>query len=159
MDPTLDTRAHALAVAAQRPDLHLPTAEEWAAMDAAQEAHGREWLWRYLPLKAPLGWRIVARQADGLALIRQDGLRVIASGAVEADGLRWLHVSCSRPKGTPSYYDLKAVKRQFIGDDLFAYQVFAPPSQHVDLAEVLHLFACVDRPAYLPDFTRGFDII
>lgn len=154
-----DVRAAALAERERRPDLRLPSAEEWAAMDAAQEAAGRGWVWDYLPKRAPLGWRLVQVMADGIALVRQDGLRVIASGAVEADGQRWLHVSVSRPKGTPTYYDIKAAKRQFIGDDLFAYQVFAPPGKHVNHGEVLHLWACVDRPSYLPDFTRGFDTI
>jgi hypothetical protein len=84
---------------------------------------------------------------------------VIADGGVELDGNRWLHASCSRAGKTPGYYDMKALYQTFIGHGLYAYQVFAPPSQHVSINEVLHLWACVDKSAYLPDFTAGFDTI
>lgn len=145
----------------ERPDLRLPTPEEGARIDAAMRGDGYAWVWDFIPRRAPLGWRYVACEeaGNGVAASRKDGLRVIADGARKVDGLRWLHVSCSRESRLPSYHDLKDAKRTFIGDRLYAYQVFAPPARHVNLNEVLHLWACVDRPMYLPDMTWGFDTI
>lgn len=155
----VDAREAAIARKEANPDLPLPTREEWAAMDARQDLFGRDWVWRFLPRRPPPGYERYERALDGVSMRRKDGLGVIASGSLEADGLRWLHVSVSRVKGLPTYHDLVAVKATVLGPDLYAYQVFAPPGAHVNLGEVLHLWACVDLPAYLPDFTRGFGTI
>lgn len=143
---------------AANPDGTFPTPEEWEAQVASEQALGSTWMWDYFPRRAPKGWAYVDRSINGVAARRADGLIVMASGNAH-DGERWLHISVSRPKGLPSYYDLKAAKATFIGDRLFGYQVFAPPSKNVSVAEVLHIWACVDRPMVLPDFLNGWDII
>jgi hypothetical protein len=105
---------------------------------------------------------MVDRATDGGAYARADGLAVIASVAVEQDGRRWLHVSCSRRARLPSWDDLADVKAVFVGRDQYAYQVFAPASKHVNQhAFCLHLWRCldVDVGAVLPDFTQGGDSI
>lgn len=154
-----DAREEALARKEADPGLPLPTREEWAKMDAEQDLAGRDWVWRFLPRVRPPGYERFVRGLDGITMVRKDGLAVIASGSVESDGLRWLHVSASRAKGLPTYHDLVGAKLATIGPVLYAYQVFAPPADHVNLGEVLHLWACVDLPAYLPDFTRGYGTI
>lgn len=140
----------------RRPDLKLPTTEEMNRLNALNDSP--EWIWSVLPADAPYGWRYLQRGEDGLIALSAGGLRVIASGG-RFDGERWLHVSVSRASGLPSYADLVQVKRTFIGDERYAYQVFAPVSTHVNIAEVLHLWASVDRPRPLPDFTLGFETI
>lgn len=147
------------ALRALYPERRLPTATELAAIEERGRSGGTDWQWHYIPRRPPTGWRYVQMGDVGVAATRANGLRVIVDGLVKADGLRWLHVSVSRSKGLPTYADIAAAKRTFIGDDLFAYQVFAPPGKHVNLFEVLHLWACVDRPMYLPDMTEGFDTI
>jgi hypothetical protein len=146
---------------ATRPDLHLPTEAEYEAIVARRASAGEAWVWEYLPdpRRLPLGWRLLEVVEMGLAAERKDGLRVIADGGVELDGNRWLHASCSRAGKTPGYYDLKATYQTFIGHGLHAYQLFVAPGEHVSINEVLHLWSCVDRPAYLPNFTAGFDTI
>lgn len=128
-----------------------------AAMAKVQEglpAQDTSWVFQVLPRRVD-GWRIVQRATDGYAARRHDGLAAIISGRVEQDGKRWLHLSVSRPKGLPTYHDLKAAKRDWLGDTRYGYQVFAPTSDHVNIGEVLHIFACVDQPMALPDFTGG----
>lgn len=139
-----------------RPDLRLPTDAEMRALNDANDSY--QWVWSVLPARAPYGWRYVQCSDDGVAAIAANGVRVIASGD-RFDGERWLHVAVSRPSGLPSYADLAQVKRTFIGPDRYAYQVFAPDSDHVNLYEVLHLWSCLDRPRALPDFTHGFETI
>lgn len=140
----------------RRPDLRLPLAEDMDRLNALNDSP--DWVWSVLPARAPYGWRYLQRGADGLLALAASGVRVIASGD-RFDGERWLHVSVSRPAGLPSYADLVQVKRTFIGDERYAYQVFAPVSTHVNIAEVLHLWASLDRPCPLPDFTHGFETI
>lgn len=107
-------------------------------------------------LLLPRGWYIVQAGQDGAlysALLER--ICVIESLATELDGKRWHHVSVSRPDRMPSYEDLCFVKKHWIGEDRYAYQVFAPRTKHVNIHQYcLHLWSCLDGPA-LPDFTRG----
>ncbi len=141
-----------------KPDGNYPTVEELEAKIAEEGAAGDRWFWDYTPLRSPLGWRYRERYLNGVVAERKDGLRVICTGAAH-DGERWIHLSVSRGKGLPTYHDLKAAKAAFIGDTLFAYQVFPPASANVSLDEVLHLWASPDRPMALPNFTHGWDML
>lgn len=78
-------------------------------------------------------------------------LRVVMSGRTELDGKRWIHVSVSNRGRLPSWEAMKLVHAAFIGEDKRAIQVFAPKSEHVNIAEVLHLWYCLDGDG-LPDF-------
>ena len=89
------------------------------------------------------------------------GLRVLMSAGIEEDNRRWLHVSVSRPGRCPSWEDMDAVKRIFIGDQRVAYQVHPPRSEHYDrpagvagprVGMVLHLWAPLEGTAPLPNF-------
>lgn len=83
---------------------------------------------------------------------RRNGLVVLASGAVELDDKRWIHVSFSRKDRMPSYDDTCLIKRVFIGEERKAIQVFPPRSEHFNLHKYcLHLWHCLDGDG-LPDF-------
>lgn len=101
----------------------------------------------------PAVWAFAGRMPAGYAFRRRDGLAVIASGQVEGDGRRWLHVSLSRQGRLPSWDDLKDVKAAFVGPEREAYQVLPPEKKFVNIHRFcLHLWCCWDGPA-LPDFT------
>lgn len=93
-------------------------------------------------------------------VFRRNGgnLMVICSARTEADGKRWLHVSCSKPNRLPDWDDLVLVKETFIGRERMAIQVIPPRSKYVnDHPYVLHLWCCLDGdPA--PDFRQDGSI-
>jgi hypothetical protein len=125
------------------------------ATELVDTAGRTAWVSGRLPKMLPWGWRVSLRVDDGCRYINRDGMSVIVSGAREADGKRWLHVSFARPDRLPSYEDLALVKQLFIGDDAYAIQVFPPKDHHVNIHPFcLHLFSCVDGWP-LPEFS-GF---
>lgn len=87
----------------------------------------------------------------------QRRLKAILSCSVESDGRAWLHLSVSHfAKRTPTYGEMRTCKELFLGDR-YAYAVYPPKKMHVNLAEVLHLFALLDEKAAppLPEFSGG----
>jgi hypothetical protein len=65
---------------------------------------------------------------------------------------RWIHASISWRDHMPSYVELSTLHRA-VWPDGWAYQVFAPPAEHVNIHEyALHLFGRVDGAPALPDF-------
>jgi hypothetical protein len=110
--------------------------------------------WGGLP--APLDWRVIERRADGIMWQRLTGeaIKVIESSSVESDGRRWLHVSVSKPnRKMPTYDDLQAARKLFVGEDRECYQVFPPQERYVNFNPVLHLWVCLDMPqGVLPQF-------
>lgn len=67
----------------------------------------------------------------------------------------WVHASVSRPDRMPDYDDLKLVHGAVFGAG-WAYQVFTPPADHINIHEYcLHLFGRLDGAAALPDFAYG----
>lgn len=116
------------------------------------------WVWKYIPVPTPNGWRMMEMLCDGCSYIHPGGLRVIISGQIEEDGKRWLHCSLSRRNTIPSHDDIITVRRAFLGEDRYAYQVFPPKDRYVNIhPHVLHLWSCVDEPEgkLLPEFSRG----
>ncbi len=93
----------------------------------------------------PDGWYFVHLNGDA---------SVIVSTGDHGD-VEWIHASIARTDRLPSYEDLKLLHAAVFGDG-WAYQVFAPPSDHVNIHEhALHLFGRLDGAAVLPDFTDG----
>ena len=84
--------------------------------------------------------------------------RIIVTCADHGDDREWVHASICRTDDVPAmptYADLKLLHGAVFGDG-WAYQVFAPPSEHVNIhAYVLHLFGRLDGRPSLPDFTCG----
>ncbi len=94
----------------------------------------------------PDGWKIVHLGGNS---------SVIVTCADQDDGLDWIHASIAHTDRMPTYADLKLLHAAVFGDG-WAYQVFAPPSDHVNIHEyALHLWGRADGKPALPDFTRG----
>jgi hypothetical protein len=99
-----------------------------------------------LPMRFGDGWRYDSVPA---------GARVIVTCADYGDGVDWVHASVSRVDVMPSYDDLTMLHAAVFVDG-WAYQVFAPPAEHVNIhARALHLFGRLDGRPALPDFTLG----
>lgn len=81
--------------------------------------------------------------------------RIIVTGDHQSDAnANWIHASISYTDHIPDYEDLKLLHAAVFNGG-WAYQVFAPPSEHINIhANVLHLFGRVDGARVLPDFGR-----
>lgn len=108
-------------------------------------------------VRLPKDYKAVDRKEDGTMWRSSDGLTVIMSGAIEADGNRWIHVSVSHKRRMPRWQELALLKDWLIGEERNVVQVMPRRSQWVNLHEnCLHMFAPVDPSDYpLPDFARG----
>ncbi len=137
-----------------------------AAFRMLPEAEEEALLPRVLPVGwARVPWHTPAFDCHGIGGCA--GLRALVSAGIEEDGRRWLHVSVSRRGRTPSWEDLDAVKRLFIGDERYAYQVHPPRAEHYNgqltgalgdpgrVGNVLHLWAPLEGESPLPNFLRA----
>lgn len=94
---------------------------------------------------------------DGWVFLRGSPRRsLIVTVAPADDGCDWVHASMAGLDGElPTYEELTALHAAVFGDG-WAYQLFAPRAQHVNIHEhALHLFGRLDGAAALPDFTYG----
>lgn len=81
-------------------------------------------------------------------------LNILVTGDHQSDSVQWVHASISRRLEMPTYDQLKVLHAAVFGDG-WAYQVFAPPAEHVNIhANALHLFGRLDGERVLPDFGR-----
>lgn len=72
----------------------------------------------------------------------------------EPAGLEYVHASISWRERMPSYYELTALHKA-VWPDGYAYQVFAPPADHVNIAQyALHLWGRLDGKPLLPEFGK-----
>ena len=93
----------------------------------------------------PDGWRFTHHTGTGSIII----------STADHDGHDWTHASIAWNDYTPTYEDLAKLHHAVYGDG-WAYQVFAPPSEHVNIHEhALHLWGRLDGRPALPDFTGG----
>lgn len=94
--------------------------------------------------------------SDGWSFKHRTGTSsIIVTCADQDDGHDWIHASIAHHDRMPTYADLKDLHQAVFGGG-WAYQVFAPPSQHVNIhSYALHLWGRLDGTAVLPDFTRG----
>jgi len=91
----------------------------------------------------------------GWCIDRHDrAARVIVTCAPHhEDGVDWRHASISRPDRMPDYEDLVTLHRAAFGEEAWAYQVFAPAGEHVNIhAHALHLWGRCDGSPALPNF-------
>jgi hypothetical protein len=87
---------------------------------------------------------------------RQRGSIIITQA--RHDGTEWLHASIALDT-MPTYADLVLLHRAVFGRRRYAYQVFAPVDQHVNIHEhALHLFGRADGRPVLPEFSEGGSI-
>lgn len=97
----------------------------------------------------PDGWSYLHRREDSSVIV----------SCAPHDEHEWVHASIAHPDRMPSYDDLKLLHAAVFGDG-WAYQVFAPPSDHVNIHQhALHLWGRLDGKPALPDFTHGLGSI
>lgn len=101
------------------------------------------------------GWLMDSRLARATPDGDRGDTRVIASCGPMSDDpdddTLWIHASISHPDRLPTYPELQALGHAaFTG---WSYQVFAPPSDHVDIHPwALHLWGRLDGTAAMPNF-------
>lgn len=114
-----------------------------------------------LAIRRALGatqWKPPQRHGpDGWKFSNRNGMTsIIVSCAPQDDGNEWVHASIAHRYAMPTYDDLKMLHGLVFGAG-WAYQVFAPPSDHVNIhSYALHLWGRLDRKSALPDFTHGW---
>ena len=104
----------------------------------------------------PAGFALLLGRRQGRKLHLTGSIIVSQSDVPDAPG-EWLHASIARQDRMPSYADLAALHKAVFGAR-YAYQVFAPPSAHVNIhSTALHLWGRVDDGdgRLLPDFGAG----
>jgi hypothetical protein len=112
------------------------------------------------------GWRLVEEVADGAKFTGGKVVRkqAIVTAARELDGRVWVHLSLSTIRESalsgaqrvvlPDWSSLTFARDDFLGPEAKCLIVVAPKSEHVNLAEVHHLWHCPEGDG-LPDFTHG----
>lgn len=93
----------------------------------------------------PDGWRY---------LVIDPAVSSVIVSCATWDGVDWVHASIAHQGRMPTYEEL-AWLHQAVWPDGFAYQVFTPPANHVNIHEhALHLFGRLDglRPIGMPEF-------
>jgi hypothetical protein len=111
----------------------------------------------HVPQVLPDGWTILQPWGDGFAYKYRNGIRVIVSTGdwPEGSGQDWMHISVSRKDRLPSWDDMKFVKNTF-AEKYFGYQVFAPPSAHVNIHDFcLHIWVPLTGEPPIPNFGSG----
>lgn len=92
---------------------------------------------------------------DGWKTVALDGSASVIVSVSDHGPDEWIHASIARIDRMPTYEDLKLLHAAVFGDR-WAYQVFAPPSDHVNIHPyALHLRGRLDGSPALPDFTDG----
>jgi hypothetical protein len=96
----------------------------------------------------PEGWMLKALDGNGIVLV---SAAPAPDNPSEADEDLWLHASISR-REIPSYEDLVMLHKA-VWPDGWAYQLFAPPADHVNIhPRALHLWGRLDGSPALPNF-------
>lgn len=97
--------------------------------------------------KGPDGWRLTHTGGDGSVIVT----------CAMIDRVEWIHASMTRRGRVPSYDDLRLLHRAAFGDG-WAYQLFAPAADHVNIHPyALHIWGRLDgRPAMI-DFVAKFE--
>lgn len=89
---------------------------------------------------------------DGWCLAHINRSTSVIVTAAEFDGVEYVHASVADRNQMPTYDDLVLLHRAVFGDG-YAYQVFAPRDQHVNIHQhALHLWGRSDGKPVLPEF-------
>lgn len=106
------------------------------------------------------GWTCRTLGADGLGCWdhRRRNLRLIHSIARADDGEVWAHVSVSRRDRVMPTWGQTRDAWWLIYDQVPGVIVVAPPQEHVDIAEVSHVWGCLTRRV-VPDLSYGMGTI
>lgn len=88
----------------------------------------------------------------GWGFVRHDRTRSLLVTESEFDGSTWIHASIAGVDDMLTYTELVAVHAAVFGDR-YAYQVFAPSADHVNIHEfALHLWGRADGRPAMPNF-------
>jgi hypothetical protein len=80
-------------------------------------------------------------------------MSMIVSVADHEDGHEWIHVSMAGVDRLPEYEEVCLMHHAVWGDEGYAYQVFAPAREHVNIHQnALHLWGRLNGSAVLPIF-------
>lgn len=94
------------------------------------------------------GWRLDSMVGFGRIIITNSQLPQIPGAGDD----EWVHASISWRDHMPTYDELDKLHKA-VWPNGYAYQVFAPPSQHVNLHSfALHLWGRPDGSPILPEF-------
>jgi hypothetical protein len=94
----------------------------------------------------PDGWHY--RAAKG----QEPGSVIVTCSDLHDDTRQWVHASISRRDRMPTYDEVQLLHRA-VWPNGYAYQVFAPPAEHINIhAHALHLWGLPDGVRLLPDF-------
>lgn len=111
-----------------------------------------------LQIRAVLGrkqWGLPAPFGpDGWKFLRRDRrASVLVTRAFHDDGAEWIHASIGHHDQTmPEYSELVRLHQAAFGNG-YAYQVFVPRAEHVNIHEyALHLWGRADGAPLLPQF-------
>lgn len=91
---------------------------------------------------------------DGWCGVSRDHSCSVIVSCASFDDVEYVHASIANTdhETIPSYHMLVLLHKAVFGDG-YAYQVFAPPQQHVNIHEAaLHLFGRLDGKPVLPEF-------
>jgi hypothetical protein len=95
----------------------------------------------------PDGWSFVALDGSGSV--------IVSCAPAGEHGDDWVHASLAWDDHVPTYSDLRWLHAAVFGAG-WAYQVFAPPGEHVNIHEyALHLWGRLDGKPGLPNFAEG----
>jgi hypothetical protein len=105
---------------------------------------GRD-LWTPAARYSQDGWRLLAYAGNGSV--------IVSTATRPADTHPWTHASISYTDHMPIYDDLVLLHAAVWGETGWAYQVFTPASDHINIhAHALHLWGRADGAQVLPDF-------
>jgi hypothetical protein len=94
---------------------------------------------------------------DGWCFGSVDMTRSIIASCAWMEGVEWIHASIaySDHETMPTYDDLVLLHKAIFGEG-YAYQVFTPPDEHVNIHETaLHIWGRSDGKPVLPEFGDG----
>lgn len=101
-------------------------------------------LWKPPEPYGPDGWTMMRRDRSGSV--------IVTCGT--HDGIEVVHASIAYVDHTPTYDDLKLLWSAVFGD-AYAYMVFPPAEQHVNIHEfALHLWGRADGRPMLPELSQ-----
>jgi hypothetical protein len=116
---------------------------------AIRKRLGRE----YWQAPAPFGedgWSLDHKVLKGRIIVTASDFTSIGAPA----GQEWLHASISWADVMPGYDDMVMLHKA-VWPAGYAYQVFAPPTQHVNIhSYALHLWGLADGSPILPEFGK-----
>lgn len=92
----------------------------------------------------PDGWRLQSAVDAGSVIVT----------VAEHDGVEWIHASIAWARHMPSYDDLVLLHSAVWARRGYAYQVFVPEPEHVNIHPyALHLWGRLDGKPALPTFS------